>query len=50
MCQYQSMIIEVEIKIISFESFLNLTFLGLFNFCCDMIEDLFKIFLRNAKI
>ena len=40
MCQYQSKNMEVEINIISPESFLNLTFLELFNFWHD------KVFLR----
>ena len=37
MCRYQSMNIEVDIKIISSELFLNLTFFEWFNFCFDTI-------------
>ena len=37
MCQYQSKNMEVDIKIISSESFLNLTFFEWFNFCFDVI-------------
>ena len=42
---------EVKIEIISPESFLNITFLELFNFCCGTMEDVLgPIYLRNTKI
>ena len=37
MSRYQSKNMEVDIKIISSESFLNLTFFKPFNFCLDTI-------------